>query len=304
MRNGGGILPCWGDYEKQTPPDNADNPPVGVHPIQRPQRQIEDFQPGYPQLSTLVGAHDTFQIYRRFANLRSRLLLYKQDSLSVLEKRLNEVDDNEASPLFLGSRRRDRNETRQQVLARIDTELAEYDNLIERTARINAFCPAPGRDTTSLQNWINGTGSIARAESRYLAENDLFTLKSSDDGPLLRLEEHLESLFTKLFRGFFRKYTAFEVSRDHQVFIPTGLLVKRIARAVMAAVTTILILLPMLMCNYLQNPTTRIIIIAVSVLIFIAILSGISKAKSMEVFVASATYATVVMVFISNGSGN
>ena len=61
----------------------------------------------------------------------------------------------------------------------------------------------------------------------------------------------------------------------------------------MAILTTVLLLLPMLVCNSLESPITRLSIVAVSVVIFIATISGITKAKSFEVFVASATYVTI-----------
>lgn len=61
----------------------------------------------------------------------------------------------------------------------------------------------------------------------------------------------------------------------------------------MAALITVLLLLPMLVCNFLKNPTARLSIVAVSVVIFIATISGITKAKSFEVFVASATYVAI-----------
>lgn len=70
---------------------------------------------------------------------------------------------------------------------------------------MNEFLPAQNRDITSLQNWVNGTGSIARAESGYLDDDkDLLTFKSSNDGPLLQLEEKVAVIFIQIFRGFYR----------------------------------------------------------------------------------------------------
>ena len=87
---------------------------------------VEDYRPGYPQFSALVGSHDAFHVYRRFSSTRARLLLLKQDRVSALEQQLEQVDDEETSPLFLGTARRDRNAARLQVLDDIDAALAEY----------------------------------------------------------------------------------------------------------------------------------------------------------------------------------
>lgn len=58
--------------------------------------------------------------------MRARLLLQKQDRLSVLEQKLDQIDKDEVSPLFLGKLRVDRNQDRLSLLSEIDVQLAEY----------------------------------------------------------------------------------------------------------------------------------------------------------------------------------
>jgi hypothetical protein len=55
-----------------------------------------------------------------------RLLLLKQDRLSQLEKQLEKIDQEEATPLSLRSSRRDTNNERSSVLLEIDAALADY----------------------------------------------------------------------------------------------------------------------------------------------------------------------------------
>ena len=65
-------------------------------------------------------------MFRRFQALRARLLLMKQDKLSVLEQRLNQLDEEEECPLFLGKSRSDGNDERKAVLIAIESCLADY----------------------------------------------------------------------------------------------------------------------------------------------------------------------------------
>jgi hypothetical protein len=58
--------------------------------------------------------------------VRARLLLHKQDSVSLLEDRLRAIDETEPRVLFLGSMRRDRNPERIQALKELDVALADY----------------------------------------------------------------------------------------------------------------------------------------------------------------------------------
>jgi hypothetical protein len=87
---------------------------------------VEDYRAGYPRFTALLAAYDPYVICRRFTRLRARLLLLKQDRLSALEARLDEVDDMERRPLFFGASRCDRNPERAALLSEIESQLADY----------------------------------------------------------------------------------------------------------------------------------------------------------------------------------
>ena len=61
--------------------------------------------------------------------LRARLLLLKQNRISILESNLNHLDENESCEIFLTSSRDDANCNRQQLLADLDSALADYGTL-------------------------------------------------------------------------------------------------------------------------------------------------------------------------------
>ena len=90
---------------------------------------VEDYAPGYPRFAALVGSHSSFHLCRRFSSLRARLLLLKQDKVSLLEKRLDQIDREETAHLNLGCCRSDDNHDRQLVLSEIDHSLADYGML-------------------------------------------------------------------------------------------------------------------------------------------------------------------------------
>lgn len=63
--------------------------------------------------------------------------------------------------------------------------------------------PAPRRDVQSLQNWLNGTGCLAREETEYLThQNELISLASRGDSALLQLEGWIEDNLIRFYRGF------------------------------------------------------------------------------------------------------
>lgn len=91
---------------------------------------VEDYRPGYPQFSALIGSHSTFHICRRFLRIRARLLLLKQDELSLLEGQLDQVDREEERELFLRNARRDNNPERKTILMKIEVALSNYGEVI------------------------------------------------------------------------------------------------------------------------------------------------------------------------------
>ena len=91
---------------------------------------VEDFPCGYPRFSRLFVAHPSFAMSRKFLAIRARLLFVKQDHLSMLEERLNEIDHSEPRKMFLGNLRRDKNESRKSILDSMDKALRDYGKIL------------------------------------------------------------------------------------------------------------------------------------------------------------------------------
>jgi len=95
---------------------------------------VDDHPRGYPQLAAFVNSDENFLIARKYGFLRSRVLLYRQDELSVLEKDLIALDDddNEKRAIALTSRKFDEQTDKDPVYSRkvliqkIDNKLKEY----------------------------------------------------------------------------------------------------------------------------------------------------------------------------------
>lgn len=96
---------------------------------------VDDHPIGYPQLAAFVDSDENFLMCRRFGFLHSRVLLYRQDELSYLEKNLIDMDelDKQELPLALKSRKTDEQRddieeqyTRKHLINTIDQKLKEY----------------------------------------------------------------------------------------------------------------------------------------------------------------------------------
>ncbi|KAM3081858.1 hypothetical protein ACMFMG_004328 [Clarireedia jacksonii] len=172
-----------------------------------PTKQIEDYRLGYPQYSALISGHDSFFICRRFSRLHARLLLLKQDNLSLLEQRLDEIDQNEPCPLFLGQCRSDKNLARKTILSEIDSCLTDYNLFVERLSRSLSYGTTPEREVQSLRNWVNNKGCLSRNETAYLANTrELMCLAPPKDSAMNRLENLVEDVLIKFYKGSSVRY--------------------------------------------------------------------------------------------------
>jgi hypothetical protein len=185
--------------------------------------QVEDYPNGYPQFSSLISSHESFFVARRFLNVRARLLLLKQNRVVELESKLHKIDRDEDRPLFLGSSQRDENKDRAKVLVELDealedlgkmslasyggleVELTRLDKFLLRSRQISELEQADPRAVTNLQNWVNGTGSIARAESRFLnyPPEELLSTSPRDESAMIGLENNVAENLLRLRDYFF-----------------------------------------------------------------------------------------------------
>ncbi|PMD31747.1 hypothetical protein L207DRAFT_572531 [Hyaloscypha variabilis F] len=268
-----------------------------------PAKTIEEFRAGYPRFCAYVAANPDFLICRRFLRLRSRLLCLKQDKLSQLEEQLDNLDHNETSPLFLGMSRCDRNTARTSLLSQVSVLLDDYDSFLEKTHQILNYSRALPRDVSSLRNWMMN-GSLSRDERRYLdQQQDLVNLGSSSDAARKNVENWVEDLLVDNWEGF-RSTPGHEASTDPSVYLYSGSLIRRITDVLMLSLIALLLLFPVIICVLITSTWARIAVITLATLIYLSILSRLTKAKMIELVLAGATFATILNVFVTGMNNN
>lgn len=239
--------------------------------------------------------------------MRTRLLLLKQDRLSLLEEQLEKIDRDEVAMLSLGSCRADKNGARRAVLADIDDALTDYgnagccslgnikisdiviDSFLERHQRALTLSTAPARSVSNLRNWVDGKGSMARAETAYLEHRDLLTLAAPEDNIITWLEILAECVALYFNKWFATARPGPEISRGPDVYIFPPLLIKRVVQVFLAPLVTVLLLTPVIICNFIDGLTARLVIVVLTTTGFIAALSCLTKIRAIDLIIAGAT---------------
>ncbi|KAF2184808.1 hypothetical protein K469DRAFT_708576 [Zopfia rhizophila CBS 207.26] len=268
-------------------------------------QKIEEYRSGYPQFTALLSAHEAFQNVRRFTRTRMRLLLLKQDEITMLEEKLDTIDSKEDCALFLGCSRRDNNTERQQVVQQLSTALTEYDVMLVQNHRVLSLPSAKQRDLNNLKKWIKGTASISRQESAYLeSEEDLINLTGSRDIALTFVEDLIGDCIFVIERGIRRISPSGYIKRRHKltadehIFL-LGPRLSTFCRILTTWVATVVLLVPIFVLSHISNSAWRLVTIALSAGLLLTIVSIFTKARTMEIFTAGASYAAVLVVFTS-----
>ena len=169
---------------------------------------VDDHPQGYPQLAAFLNSDENFLIARKYGYLRSRVLLYRQDELSVLEKDLVALDDDdkEKRAIALQSRKydeqtdKDPTYSRKVLIQKIDDKLKEYgtnswpsfklvpckrltfptDELISRIQTYVSLKAPTSRNIKSLFAWIRAYKPLTIEERTFLEHQDDFVALSDE----------------------------------------------------------------------------------------------------------------------------
>lgn len=264
--------------------------------------EIQLFRDGYPQYSYVVGESPELQNFRRFRTVRMRLAHLKQDKICQLEEELKQIDESEKSQLFLGNCRRDKNQLRKAVLENLDTALRDYDEYLQR-ACWTMNMPQPIEQFKSMQrNWLENTGSIARKERSYLDEDQpIGELLNIGDQKYVELPAIKRCFSVIVGLGYWAKNMLFpSKGPDGSKITVYRPLAQAIVRAVLAVITIILLLVPIIVLNEVQRAAWRFVTIFFAATIFVVSITVVSEARLVEIFAAGAAYAAVLVVFVSN----
>ena len=172
---------------------------------------------------------------------------------------------------------------------------------------------AKDRYVTSLNNWLDGNGSIARSERQYLQrQDDLFSLVGSEDTPVVQVEDALTDclawlhkhfrrvrgrlffslglashLTNQLMRYFCKCCGPRRITHNEHVFV-FGPLMTAFSRASMSLITTTILVTPIIVLEFLTKASIRLVVITLASAAFVFAITLIARARTVEVLAAGA----------------
>ena len=233
---------------------------------------------------------------RRFGTLHTRLLLYRQDELATLERRLDRLDREDALTedglQCLMSRDMDE-EPRQNLVDQIDVKLKAYDELVLRCQSMIAMRAPAARNFSSLVAWVDNEKPLCKEEMDFIHQGaDFVTLAAErEDGWFDGLVEDcltaVPCRFTKL---LFSSKEQREKTDDKYVHYVSKKRLDVLIRILVMFMAVALLVVPvfiLLKVNHGQG-YMRVVVVLLFTGAFSVALSAFTKAKRHEVFAATA----------------
>ncbi|KAF2874720.1 hypothetical protein BDV95DRAFT_626391 [Massariosphaeria phaeospora] len=258
---------------------------------------------GYQAFSRWMASEDDFFVFRRFEALNAGVILWMQDRITQVEKRLEEIHQRVAdappehkqkncSFRWDAQYLRDRHE----LMRELSGLLHHYNQYIDTFSRIRAKPRAEERQIANVRNWL-ARDAIDPDESAFLHQTgDLITINSRNRPLLGRWLEacpslHLSRFFrAKHVRGLHVASSSTRYS-DNQKFETTTNMCIILAGAC-------LLLAPLWWLAYVSESGVKLNIITGFVCFFMTIMTLGTVNNPFGVVASTAAYAAVLIVFM------
>ncbi|KAH8629391.1 hypothetical protein IG631_16648 [Alternaria alternata] len=263
-------------------------------------------QNGYPGLAKLMGQglNEGSGIFKQFAELNVRNLLYMQAELLCLEQELEaitHVDENGDDPTTknfarsVWEMRKASNSPQWDKILEIRNKLRQYNDCLLQQARVSKLDRADVYDSRWLRYWLQheegGRGFLQGCELRAydeLEQPDLISVsnRSSNDKFTQWLELSLVPRLPVILKKILAEPLVGSESMD-MLRIKLGIL-RRIARALIVVLSAILPFTSIVALYFIENLRHRIAMIAVFSGVFALVLTIFTTARPVEIFAATA----------------
>ncbi|KAK8255731.1 hypothetical protein IWZ00DRAFT_137850 [Phyllosticta capitalensis] len=230
-----------------------------------------------------------------------RILLRKQHKITCLEKQLQALDDFDSRyhPEWMISEQSDLNKQRDETFENLEASFSAYDDFLKKTEWVLAAPQSAPDVINQIKDAI--PDYVVPDEHQYLNRwFDCFYVGGHDDskiGKLRTFAEDLVDLYLTLVDEL-RELSGLPSRPDH---FYRSIIAVRLARAIAAVLSIMMLLLPMIILNFVHSSAWRLAIVSIFAAFFISALTALSNAGTTEIFVAGATYCAVLVVFVSQG---
>ncbi|KAH9224954.1 hypothetical protein DL95DRAFT_452680 [Leptodontidium sp. 2 PMI_412] len=264
---------------------------------------------GFPRLSKYIATNDGYQVYRGFNSGHIRLLLKYEVEITELEKRLEKLDEGDiANPDMTYRLRNTRHEPhwdteRRELENDLEAKLMKYDEILLKHAQVQGLARPSPRNHRSVFNWIWTNKPLDKGFDDFIFfANDMVTTKKCGSNYFEEfIEENIHTWPVSKLKRYLTTDTERDMTSDLNVTYYSQKQLESFAGYLLIGTTVVTLLLPVFllflvpMSRILMCFTASVFVIALACLLFV-----VTKGNVYRVFIGTATYGAVLVVFLGN----
>ncbi|KAK6344315.1 hypothetical protein TWF696_007955 [Orbilia brochopaga] len=270
------------------------------------------FAPGYPSTAAIMSTDAELSVYRRFDRLSARNLLYYQADLMYMESELDKLDEEDRllensddkyhlrhfKELWEG--RSDRTMKRRNLIQDIRFTMKEYHECLFYYKQLMECSEPSDRVLTSIRNWRANQGDppildISEQAYEKTFEADLIALKPPKcDDPL--------SIFVQDNLGkFFKKPQPAQIPNSGNVLYYSETAIDLFVTIICTLLAIVVLVGSMTTLFFVESEGVRLGLVWVFTFLFAVSIFLMAKLSKGEIFLATAAYCAILVVYISGG---
>ncbi|GKZ34136.1 hypothetical protein AbraIFM66950_004318 [Aspergillus brasiliensis] len=282
----------------------------------------DDQLEGYDKLAAVMALDSGSCIFRRFAKLNAKNLLYLQAELADIEEELKDIiaeDKRSASPekanypysvweLKESVHRKDEYPEQWMKVLEARKTLNEYNTALLQQSQLLRFSMPETNDLEVLQDWLSREQSekkLLYPENQWIGDNakDLIALHSRHDST----DKFTRLVYTRVI-PLFHKWLGYRNTArkdieagvwyyDNQRIRSWTYLVSLLISALLPATSVVAL-------YFIQQTAAKMIVIFVYNVIFVLVMGLMVKAKRVEIFATAAAFAAIQVTILTSGNGS
>jgi hypothetical protein len=273
------------------------------------QEKIDEYPEGFPRLSAFVNSDDDFAMCRSFKLCHIRLLLHLQVEITIMEKELFELDKkDEANPAMEYRRRTTKHKEhwdseQRELRKELTAKIMEYDELVRKHVFMQSLGPPPERNHRSYFNWIWKRKPLGTGYYDYIYHASDFVKTSGTKSNYFEdlIRDHMAWWRGSPIRTFMKIKEEVKPTSDTSITFYSPLLLRRLGQLLLVSTLMGVLLIPVFLLFLVPMSRLNMAVTSSSfIFLFILIMSIIAEGRIYEIFVGTATYAAILIMFLGN----
>ncbi|PMD59944.1 uncharacterized protein K444DRAFT_529515, partial [Hyaloscypha bicolor E] len=269
---------------------------------------------GWPQIAAFLESADSFGIYRGFGQSHTRLLVAYETDITRLENQIHELDvadeksEEGVRRLISSCHPEGFDTTRRDLLAQLEQKLLSYGTLLLQHRQIKTLPRTPEQDHKNVFRWIWSEKPVEEGEYDWIYPvEDFVSLVPPPLKPRNHFEAfvraHVDTRPLSWLKKFLQPTNHSKRSNASVHFFATGR-INILARLIVVFFAVSVLFIPVIL--FLLTPMSRgwmSCVVLVFVFIFSAMISLLTEAGMSDIFIGTATYCAVIVMFLGNLQG-